>query len=55
MSGYDDNPSARLVVTRHTGRISHPLAGIDVCTVIARLAPVVPPDAVWHVEPGDQQ
>jgi len=47
-----DSPAPQLVVTTPTGRMSHPLDGIDVRTVIARLAPIVPPTAVWHVDPG---
>ena len=49
------NPGPQLVVTTPTGRMSHPLDGIDVRTVIARLAPIVPPTAVWHVDPGSNR
>jgi hypothetical protein len=43
---------AELVITTAGGNARHPLPeGADVCMVIARLAPVVPVDATWYVDP----
>lgn len=42
----------QLVIEVPAGRLEHPLPDdVDPCTIIARLAPHVPADAVWSVRP----